>query len=117
MDDDAQIRSFLATLLEADGYTVVQASNGREAQARCRESALDLVITDLIMPEQEGLETIHAIRHQWPDIPVIAISGAYGGAYLELAKKLGAQAVFRKPFQAHAVLGEVHRLTDRRIAC
>jgi len=117
VDDDAQIRSFLATLLEADGYTVVQASNGREAQARCHESALDLVITDLIMPEQEGLETIHAIRHQWPDIPVIAISGAYGGAYLELAKKLGAQAVFRKPFQAHAVLGEVSRLTGRRAAC
>ena len=56
VDDDAQVRYFLATLLETEGYTVVQASNGIEAQARCRESAFDLVITDLVMPDQEGLE-------------------------------------------------------------
>ncbi len=113
VDDDAQVRSFLATLLEADGYSVLQASNGREAQARCNETAFDLVITDLVMPEQEGLETIHAIRKKWPQTRVVAISGAFGGAYLELAKKLGADALFRKPFDPDTILSEVKRLTNR----
>lgn len=113
VDDEAQVRSFLVSVLEAEGYTVLEAADGREAQARCQEYAVDLVITDLVMPDQEGLETIHTLGRQSPDIPVIAISGAFGGAYLQLAKKLGAQAVFRKPFQAEAILSEVHRLTKR----
>ena len=113
VDDDPQVRSFLATLLEADGYSVLQASNGKEAQARCQELTIDLVVTDLVMPEQEGLETIHVLARHWPGLPVIAISGAYGGAYLALAKKLGAQSVFRKPFQADKLLSEVRRLTRR----
>ena len=87
-----------------------QACNGKEAQAYCRETPFDLVITDLVMPEQEGLETIHAIRQNWPQIPMIAISGAFGGTYLELAKKLGADAVFRKPFEPETILSEVRRL-------
>jgi two-component system cell cycle sensor histidine kinase/response regulator CckA len=109
-DDDAQVRSFLATLLEVEGYSVIQASNGKEAQARCRETNIDLMITDLVMPEQEGLETIHAIRKNWPEIRLIAISGAFGGAFLELAKKLGADAMLRKPFEPEAILSEVRNL-------
>ena len=110
VDDEDQVRSFLATLLETDGYVVMQASDGKEAQVRCRDNAFDLVITDLVMPEQEGLETIHSIRKRWPKLPVIAISGAYAGAYLQLAKKLGASAVFQKPFEPGTILREVRRL-------
>jgi DNA-binding response OmpR family regulator len=110
VDDDAQVRSFLATLLETDGYGVLQASNGREAQALCLETTFDLVITDLVMPEQEGLETIHVIRRKWPRVPLVAISGAFGGAYLEFARKLGADAMFRKPFDADTILREIRRL-------
>ena len=110
VDDDAQVRSFLATLLETDGYTVIQAGDGKQAQARCQETVFDLVITDLVMPEQEGLETIHAVRKQWPQLPIVAISGAFAGAYLELAKKLGASAIFRKPFEPGVILREVRRL-------
>jgi two-component system, cell cycle sensor histidine kinase and response regulator CckA len=113
VDDDAQVRSFLATLLEVDGFSVLQASNGKEAQARCRDTRIGLVITDLVMPEQEGLETILAIRKNWPKIPMIAISGAFGGAYLEFATKLGADAMFRKPFDAETILSEVRRLIRR----
>ncbi len=65
------------------------------------------------MPEQEGLETIHAIRKKWPQTRVVAISGAFGGAYLELAKKLGADVLFRKPFDPDTILSEVRRLTNR----
>ncbi len=110
VDDDAQVRSFLATLLETEGYNVLQASNGKQAQALCRETTFDLVITDLVMPEQEGLETIHVIRRNWPRIPLVAISGAFGGAYLELARKLGASALLRKPFEPDTILSEVRRL-------
>ena len=113
VDDDEQIRSFVASLLEAEGYTVVQAANGREAQARCGETAFDLLITDLVMPEQEGLETIHAIRGRQPSLPIMAISGAFGGAYLELARKLGASAVLHKPFEPCHMLREVHQLVQR----
>ena len=110
VDDDAQVRTFLSALLEADGCTVTTASNGKEAQARCRETGFDLVITDLVMPDQEGLEMIHAVRKNWPNLPILAISGAFGGAYLDLARKLGAAAVLRKPFEPGSILREVHRL-------
>jgi two-component system, cell cycle sensor histidine kinase and response regulator CckA len=109
-DDEVQMRSFLATLLESEGYAVSQASNGREAQDACRQSLPDLVVMDLVMPEQEGLETILAIRRQWPHMPVIAISGVLGGAFLELAGKLGANAVFRKPLEPDVILTEIRRL-------
>lgn len=92
---------------------MIQASDGKQAQSRCLETVFDLVITDLVMPEQEGLETIHALRKQSPNLPVVAISGAFAGAYLELARKLGAKAVFRKPFEPGSILREIHRLIQR----
>jgi len=110
VDDDDQVRSFLAALLEVEGYEIVQASNGREAQVRCSDTELDLVITDLVMPEQEGLETIHALSRKYPNLPIIAVSGASGGAYLDLARRLGARAILRKPFEAATILQEVRRL-------
>ncbi len=113
VDDDPQVRSLLTSLLESEGYKISQASNGKDAQTICRENLPDLVVTDLVMPEQEGLETIHAICQNWPHLPVIAISGAYGGAYLDLAKRLGADAVVRKPFDADVILNEIRRLTAR----
>jgi DNA-binding NarL/FixJ family response regulator len=73
----------------------------------------DLVITDLVMPEQEGLETIRFICRHWPHMPVIAISGVLGGAYLDFAKKLGADAVLRKPFETDVIVDEVRRLVAR----
>ncbi|HEX4595818.1 MAG TPA: response regulator, partial [Bryobacteraceae bacterium] len=112
VDDDVQVRSFLATLLEAEGYTVRQAADGVEGQAQCERGDVDLLITDLVMPEQEGLETIHAIRRHWPKLPIIAISGAFGGSYLPLAKKMGAESVIRKPFEPDVILSEVRRLTS-----
>jgi len=113
VDDDAQVLSFLSSLLEGEGYRVFQAADGKQALAKCREDLPDLVITDLVMPEQEGLETIHAMRRDWPQIRVIAMSGALGGAYLELARKMGADAVMRKPFESGEILNEVRRLTVR----
>jgi CheY-like chemotaxis protein len=118
VEDDLQLRSLLSSRLELEGYIVLQASNGKEAEAHCRETLPDLIITDLVMPERDGLETITTICEQWPHLPVIAISGALGGVYLEIAKKLGADVILRKPFELEVILKEVRWLTAqaRRLA-
>lgn len=83
------------------GHVVREASNGREAMRLCEEEVPDLVMTDIIMPEQEGLETIGAMRRLYPGVKVVAMSG--GGRivatdYLKTAETLGADAVLAKPF-------------------
>ena len=114
VDDDPQVRLLLATELEAVGYSVLLAANGQEAQARLLETQVDIVITDLVMPEQEGLETIQSLRGNGSQIPVIAISGASSGLYLEIARKLGANVVLPKPFETDDVLREIRRLFAER---
>jgi len=116
VDDDAHVRSFLSELLESNGYSVIEAENGRAAQESCQYRTPDLVITDLVMPEQDGLATIHALHQDWPGMPVIAISGAFGGAYLGMARKFGASATFQKPLFPEQILSEVHRLTDTKVS-
>jgi CheY-like chemotaxis protein len=109
VDDAPAVRQFLADLLEAEGYTVFEAPNVKEALTRCRQTAIDLVVTDILMPEQEGLETIRALRNEWPAIPIIAISGS-GVHYLHVAKTLGAAAVFSKPIVPDLILREIRRI-------
>lgn len=113
IDDDEQIRIILKQLMEWAGYEVMAAENGKVAMDIQREKPADLVITDLIMPEQEGLETISRLRKEFKDIKIIAISG--GGrigpeAYLPAALELGADRVFTKPFEIETVLGAVKEL-------
>jgi DNA-binding NtrC family response regulator len=110
VDDDADVRLVLRRMLEPDGYEVAEAAHGREALEAVLEKPFDLVITDLIMPEKEGIETIQAIHHRYPAIKIIAISGAYGTDYLRIAKHLGAHEVMQKPLRLEAVLGTVGRL-------
>jgi len=101
IDDDQQIRKLLRQVMEWAGYEVIEAEDGREGMLKQGQQHADLVITDLIMPEQEGLETITLLKKQYPEIKIIAISG--GGrigpeAYLPAAQGLGADRVFSKPF-------------------
>jgi CheY-like chemotaxis protein len=106
-DDEAEVRRFLRTALEDGGYQVVEAANGKQALAEARAGGVDLVITDIVMPEQEGIETILALRKEAPSVGIIAISGAFGGQYLEMAHVLGAQAVLSKPVSAELLLAKV----------
>ncbi len=102
VDDEPDILVILDRMLRKMNHETVRAANGKEAVRRLEEGAFDLVITDLIMPESEGIETITAVRKRWPGIKIIAMSG--GGRqspvpYLAVAATLGADATLAKPFE------------------
>ena len=109
-----QMREMLGVILERKGYAVKTATNGKEAVLLQRKKPFDIVITDIVMPEKEGLETITELRHGYPRLKIIAISG--GGrhrpeGYLELASQLGADRVLAKPFGSWEILSAVRELT------
>jgi DNA-binding response OmpR family regulator len=114
IDDDDQVRKMLRLTLNAAGFDVVEAQDGKIAMKLFHQDlTVDLVITDLIMPEKEGIETIIELRRDFPKVPIIAISG--GGRidpndYLLLAKKLGAQITLEKPFSRKDIINAVNEL-------
>lgn len=116
VDDEDQIRAMLRQVLERAGYAVIDAPNGRVALRLFREDPADLIITDLIMPEKEGIETIRELRKEFPEVKIIAISG--GGqvspeAYLDVAEGLGAHRTFAKPIAHQELLGAVAELVGK----
>jgi CheY-like chemotaxis protein len=113
IDDDEILRRLLGRVLTRAGHTVSAAADGLEATRLAHEQPFDLVITDLLMPESDGLEVIMAIREEFPGLRVIAISG--GGrlgsnGYLRMARNLGASAVLSKPFENAELLSLVDKL-------
>ena len=105
IDDDPDTRELLQATLGAAGHEVVLASEGRAGVHQYRERRADLVITDLFMPEQEGLETIKQMRMEFPDSVIIAMSGRpTGGPMLSIARRLGAAATLQKPFLPEELL-------------
>ena len=113
IDDDEQIRVLLQQMMEWAGFDVMVAENGKVAMQMHSAQPADLVITDLIMPEQEGLETISRLKKESAGIKIIAISG--GGrigpeAYLPAALELGADKVFSKPFDVQEIVSTVKEL-------
>ena len=110
IDDDEQMRTLLAKAMEWAGFEVITADNGRRGQLLFEEQPADLVITDLIMPEQEGLETIRSLKRIHPRVRIIAISGggsAGGLDYLTVARSLGARYTFAKPVDRQELLGAI----------
>lgn len=108
IDDEAAVRAVLDRILRRAGYDVVQACNGSEGLERIEQDAPDLVITDLVMPEREGLDTITEIGKRFQGLPVIAMTGADAGElYLSIAGKLGAVRVLSKPFTNDQLLEAV----------
>ena len=111
-DDDDFIRLLLRRTLERAGYLVSEASNGREAMRLYNDLRPACVITDLVMPEQEGIETIMQMRQHSHTAPIIATSGqfdAMAAHYLKVAQSLGADAVLQKPFTVEQILELVAR--------
>ncbi len=112
VDDDSAVREFIALVLTGAGFTVEEAGNGMEAMHRLDEQVPDLVITDILMPQKEGIECIREIRGLVPNVPVIAMSGGGGGQadYLRMAALLGAAAVLAKPFDPMELVALARRL-------
>jgi DNA-binding NtrC family response regulator len=107
IDDDAIVRKTIIRLLEDRGYKVLSAEDGLCGMAMFRSEQPDLVITDIIMPEQEGIQTIAEMRKTRPDAKIIAISGSgrFGDAdFLKMAQSLGAMDIVSKPFDADELL-------------
>jgi CheY-like chemotaxis protein len=116
VDDDPEVRHVLRAMLEAAGYSIAEADNGRQALAECRKHSVRVMITDLVMPEREGIETIKMARQTYPGLRIIAISGAFGGEYLRIAKLLGADAALPKPLHMDALLEAVRKAFVEPIA-
>jgi DNA-binding response OmpR family regulator len=115
IDDDVVTVEILNELLETEGYLLANASNGKMGLKLHEKTPFDLIITDIIMPEMEGLETITKIRDISPQVKIIAISG--GGRidsdnYLDMAEKLGADLTFHKPLDPDEIVKGVRELLD-----
>ena len=115
IDDDDQLRHMLCQALEQAGYETVEARDGEEGLEHYRATPTDLIITDILMPGKEGLETIMELRREVPGIKIIAISG--GGqtgnmTFLEVARYLGAQRALQKPFELRELLNAVREVLE-----
>lgn len=113
VDDDELVRMTCRNVLKKEGYTVLEAGNGNEGLESIKNDTPDLVITDMLMPDKEGLETITEIRELNPEIKIIAISS--GGVtknmgFLELAQKVGADRTLKKPLKPAELLGNIKEL-------
>jgi CheY-like chemotaxis protein len=110
IDDDDLVRATIASILESAGYVVIQTEDGQRGVELFQQHAVDLVITDILMPGKEGIETIAEIRQQDREVRIIAVSGggAIGAAsVLDAAQQLGANEVLSKPFSKAALLAKV----------
>lgn len=116
VDDDANIRQIMRLLLEAAGYRVLCADDGKEAMKLLAAQPFDLVLTDMLMPGSDGLELLSAIKKSRSTTRVLVMSGGgmIGvGDYLKVAKKLGAHGVLEKPFTSEVLLTTVADLLKK----
>jgi two-component system, response regulator, stage 0 sporulation protein F len=104
VDDEAPLRTLLRCILEEDGHQVREAANGHIGLTLYRQNPADLVITDILMPERDGMEVTLALTQEFLDARVIAMSGASGDQnFLDVAKLFGARQVIQKPFTVDQV--------------
>ncbi len=113
IDDDKDFRIMLQEMLEREGYTVSSASDGNEGINIFNDKPADLIITDIITPEKEGLEAILALHRDYPQLKIFAVScggRSHPGNYLITAKHFGAMKTFTKPFNKDELLGAIREV-------
>lgn len=116
IDDNKDVREMLREELVAAGYEVTAVANGNAGLAAVRKAPVDIVVTDIFMPEKEGLETIVEMRRDFPQIKIIAISGGSSRPrnqrtdHLAIAHDIGADEILRKPFEPAQLVGAIERL-------
>ncbi|MCP1335552.1 response regulator transcription factor [Futiania mangrovi] len=121
VDDDSLVRATLRLFLEGDRWEVIDARNGKQALDQLRARAFDAIVTDLMMPEMEGIETILKIRQSGIKAPILVISGGFSvrqapdgsgvADLLRMSRELGATETLAKPFKAAEFLERINRLT------
>ena len=121
IDDEADSRALVREALESDGHEVIPANDGAQGLALQRQRPADLVITDIFMPVADGIETIHDLKKDFPQVKVIAMSG--GGrassrleSVLTTASALGIDAFLRKPFDLGTLIESVRRILNQSAA-
>lgn len=118
IDDDAELRAALAEALLEAGFEVVEASDGARGVRIQRENPVDVVVSDIFMPEQEGIETMSKLRSMYPALRIIAISGGVAKSgnynYLPVAMDMGADRCLQKPFKIAQLLSTIRELLDRQ---
>ncbi len=114
VEDDRAVREMCVEILKGESYDVLEADNGKEATKILeKESGIDFIITDIVMPEKEGIQFIRELKHTFPDIKILAISG--GGVidakqYLNLAQNLGADSILEKPFDDQDLIKAINKI-------
>ena len=117
IDDNEDVRTLIQLALQAEGFDVSVASNGHDGMSLLRKRFANVVVTDILMPEQDGIETITELRRDFPDVKIIAISGALsatGFDYLRVPVQLGAARILRKPFDIQELVGAIHELVSTK---
>lgn len=113
IDDDESVRTMLRKTLVHFGHTVIEARNGKEGLELFPQARADLIITDIVMPEKEGIEVLMELRTKQPPVKIIAISGGGRGSavdYLHIAQQLGAAKVLAKPFANEVLMAAINEL-------
>lgn len=111
VDDEDQVRRLFRETLEQAGYQVMEACDGQEAVQQCRLAPADLIIMDILMPNQDGLETTVTLRREFPNVKIIAMTGGSDMIgvlnFLDVAKMFGAHTTLQKPFEMKTLLTTV----------
>jgi CheY-like chemotaxis protein len=112
IDDNPDVRATLKWLLESAGFSVAIAANGTEGLAQQRAQPAEIVVTDIFMPEKDGIETILELRKEYPRAKIIVMSGgsSRGADFLNVASVLGAAKVLKKPVDPEGLIELVHEL-------
>ena len=113
VDDDDMMRAFIKELLIINDFKITEAANGKLGLKEFRENTPDLVITDIIMPEMEGISFIRELRSYNKDIPIIAMTGDVHGRmeeFLDISSQLGADEILRKPIKSKEFLEAINKL-------
>jgi CheY-like chemotaxis protein len=118
IDDDGGMRRTASRMLRRGGHKVVEAEDGAEGLRVFRTERPDIVVSDIVMPKKEGIETIRELRREDPALLILAISGDLTGsaAYLHFAKMLGANGTLAKPFRAADLLREIDKLIQGSVS-
>jgi len=117
VDDETEIREMLKNVFD-DDYDIVEATNGLEAKELCDSTDVDLMITDIVMPEMHGVDLVLEMRRDHPDIPIIAVSGGGGVTgrfdYLKIVSLMGVNEIMQKPFDMIALRNKVKELVENK---